>query len=130
MTPIRSTKRLAAAVLALSFAAFADPALAIDDSFAGPTERGRMDYLSGAGLKLGRGVANTAFGWLDFFKGIQDVADRNNEIAAITWGPIHGAGQALVRTGAGVYEIATFPIPAPRGFDEPLVEPEFVLDSR
>ncbi|OGW82597.1 MAG: hypothetical protein A3C47_03910 [Omnitrophica bacterium RIFCSPHIGHO2_02_FULL_51_18] len=89
-----------------------------------PSDIAREDYGSGAGKKLGRGLSNVAFGWLDLPKGVESVASEQNFLAAITWGPIHGAGQAVKRTLAGVYEVATFPFPS-----EPIVKPEFVLES-
>lgn len=89
---------------------------------------GDLNYSTGAGKKLGRGIGNLAFGWIEIFKGIQDVGKEHDPVAAVTWGPIYGIGNAVGRTAAGVYEIATFPIPAPAHF-EPLVEPEFVLEK-
>ena len=85
-----------------------------------------MDYNNGVGRKLGRGASNTAFGWMELLKGIQDVGEQNGFFAAITWGPFYGLGKSVVRSAAGVYEMATFPIPVPRNF-QPLVQPEFVL---
>ncbi len=104
----------------------AAPALAADVSPLGTTTD--VDYGTGASRKLGRGVANVALGWLDIFKGVEDVGEENNFIAAVTWGPLFGAGKAVGRTLAGVYEVATFPFPAPTNFD-PVVYPEFVLDD-
>ena len=101
------------------------PAFAVEEP--SPNEVARTDYGAGAGKKLGRGLANTAFGWLDIPKGIEKVGDENNFIAAATWGVIYGTGNAVVRTLAGVYEVVTFPIPAPANF-EPLVKPEFPIN--
>ncbi len=94
------------------------------DAPVAPTDN--VDYGTGVGKKLGRGISNVAFGWLEIPKGVEDVGDKNNFIAAATWGPIYGAGKAAVRTLAGAYEIATFPVPWPKNF-EPLVQPEFML---
>lgn len=80
------------------------------------------------GRKLGRGIANVAFGWVDIFNGIKEVHEQNNTIAAITWGPIYGFGKAIRRTAAGAAEVVTFPIKTSK-YNEPLVEPEFVLDT-
>ncbi len=88
-----------------------------------------VDYGTGVGKKLGRGLSNVVFGWLEFLKGIQDVGEENNFIAAITWGPLYGLGKTVVRTVAGAYEVATFPIPVPKNF-EPLVRPEFMLGDQ
>ena len=87
-----------------------------------------MDYGTAAGRKLGRGLANLGFGWIEFFKGIEDVTEENNLIAGLTWGPIYGTGQAVRRTVAGAAEVVTFPVPGPNRF-EPLVYPEFVMED-
>ena len=92
-----------------------------------PTDR--VDYGTGVGKKLGRGISNVAFGWLEIPKGIQDVGEKNNFIAAITWGPVYGIGKAAVRTVAGAYEVVTFPVPLPKDF-QPLVQPEFMLGDQ
>ncbi len=89
-----------------------------------PSDVARDDYGAGAGKKLGRGLSNVAFGWLDVPKGIEAVGQEQNFLAAVTWGPIHGAGQAIKRTLVGAYEVATFPFPS-----EPIVKPEFVLEG-
>lgn len=87
-----------------------------------------LDYTTGAGKKLGRGICNLAFGWIDLFKGIEEVGTENNFGAAITWGPIYGLGKAVTRTAAGAYEAATFPVAYPAHF-EPVVQPEFILED-
>ncbi len=86
----------------------------------------QMDYGTGVGRKLGRGLGNLAFGWMELLKGIQDVGDQQNFIAGLTWGPIYGAGNAIVREAAGAYEVLTFPIPIPENF-KPILQPEFVI---
>ena len=102
---------------------WADPSSAEDKD---PTQ---INYGTGVGKKLGRGLGNVAFGWMEIPKSIQDVGDQRNFIAGITWGPLEGIGKALVRTAAGVYETVTFPIPAPANF-EPLVRPEFIMEDQ
>ena len=104
----------------MGFAVFAAIAWADEDSSK------KMDYGEGAGKKLGRGLGNLAFGWLDIPKGIEDAGDEHNFISAITWGPLMGVSNAVGRTLAGAYEVATFPVPYPNNF-KPLVEPEFVI---
>ena len=97
------------------------------DAPVAPTDR--VDYGTGVGKKLGRGISNLAFGWLEIPKGIEDVGEKNNFVAALTWGPIYGVGKAVVRTVAGAYEVVTFPVPLPKDF-EPLVQPEFMLGDQ
>ena len=94
-----------------------------------PSQVSQVDYSTGVGKKLSRGIANTAFGWLEIPKGIQDVGDERNFVAGVTWGPVYGTGKAVARTLAGVYEIVTFPFAVPSHF-EPLVKPEFILEDQ
>lgn len=84
----------------------------------------RGDYPSEASRKLGRGLSNVAFGWMDFLKGIEETGNDNGGVAQVVWGPINGLGKMVQRTAVGVVEVATFAIPAPNGFD-PMLEPEF-----
>ena len=76
--------------------------------------------------KLGRGVANTLTGWIELPKNIYNTSVEDNAFAGMTLGLAKGAGMTLVRTGAGIYEIATFPFPLPEDF-KPILEPEYVF---
>ena len=76
--------------------------------------------------KLGRGVANTSTGWVELPKNIYNTSVQDNAFAGFTLGLAKGAGMALVRTGAGVYEVVTFPFPLPQDF-RPILEPEYVF---
>jgi putative exosortase-associated protein (TIGR04073 family) len=76
-------------------------------------------------LKLLRGVANVALGWLELPKQIY-LTSRNDGVAmGIFVGPFKGIGMTLVRTVSGATELATFPSPFP-GFYDPYFEPGFV----
>lgn len=76
--------------------------------------------------KLGRGVANTLTGWVELPKNIYNTSVQDNAFAGLTLGLARGAGMTLVRTGAGIYEIATFPFPLPQDY-RPVLEPEYVF---
>ncbi len=76
--------------------------------------------------KLGRGVANTLTGWVEIPKNIYDTSVEDNAFAGMTLGLAKGAGMTLVRTGAGIYEIATFPFPLPENY-KAILEPEYVF---
>ncbi len=76
--------------------------------------------------KLGRGVANTLTGWVELPKNIYKTSVEDNALAGITLGLARGAGMTIVRTGAGIYEIATFPFPLPENY-KPILEPEYVF---
>ncbi len=76
--------------------------------------------------KLGRGIANTLTGWIELPKNIYTTSVEDNPLAGVTLGLAKGAGMTLVRTGAGIYEIATFPFPLPEAY-KPILEPEYVF---
>ena len=76
--------------------------------------------------KLGRGVANTLTGWVELPKNIYSTSVEDNALAGATLGLAKGAGMTIVRTGAGIYEIATFPFPLPENY-KPILEPEYVF---
>lgn len=86
----------------------------------------QVGFAQDAARKLGRGLANTVSGWLEIPKNIYDVSVESNPFVGITWGTIKGTGYAVARTGAGVFDIVTFPFPVPEGY-EPIMKPEFVF---
>ena len=76
--------------------------------------------------KLGRGVANTLTGWVELPKNIYNTSVEGNAFSGMTLGLAKGAGMSIVRTGAGVYEVVTFPFPLPKNY-KPILEPEYVF---
>ena len=76
--------------------------------------------------KLGRGVANTLTGWVELPKNVYDTSVEENAFAGMTLGLAKGAGMTLVRMGAGIFEVATFPFPVPEEY-KPVLEPEYVF---
>ena len=83
-------------------------------------------YAQDAFTKLGRGVANVLTGWVEIPKNIYDTSVKDNALAGVTLGLAMGAGMTIVRTGAGIYEIGTFPFPLPENY-KPILEPEYVF---
>ncbi len=83
-------------------------------------------FAQDAFTKLGRGVANALTGWVELPKNIYNTSVEDNALAGVTLGLAKGAGMTLVRTGAGIYEIATFPFPLPENY-KPILEPEYVF---
>ena len=78
--------------------------------------------------KLGRGVANTLTGWVELPKNVYNTSVEENAFTGMTMGLAKGAGMLLVRTGAGIFEVATFPFPVPEDY-KPILEPEYVFNS-
>ena len=75
------------------------------------------DY--GPTRKLGRGLANIAFGSSEFIDSIMSINYSNGNSAAWSYGVVRGTGRTLARLGFGVYEVALFPIPTYKGSYRP-----------
>ena len=78
--------------------------------------------------KLGRGLINTLTGVVEIPKKVILISKNDNPVLGLTWGWIKGAAVGLLRTAAGLYEVVTFPIPAPADY-ESMVSPEFVFEE-
>lgn len=76
--------------------------------------------------KLGRGVANALTGWVEIPKNVYSTSVEDNAFAGMTLGLAKGAGMTIVRMGAGLYEVATFPFPVPEDY-KVILEPEYVF---
>ena len=76
--------------------------------------------------KLGRGVANSLTGWAELPKNVYDTSVQENAFVGATLGLARGVGMAIVRTGAGLLEVVSFPFPAPEDY-KPILEPEYVF---
>ena len=85
-------------------------------------------FAQNAVRKLGRGFANILTGFLELPQSIVDVSEEEGPLAAVTYGIVKGLALSVLRTGVGAYEIATFLIPLPSGY-QPVLEPEFMMDD-
>lgn len=61
--------------------------------------------------KLGRGIANVAFGCSELFEAPMQINQREGNSAAFSYGLVKGVGRTVFRLGAGLYDIFTFPFP-------------------
>ena len=66
--------------------------------------------------KLGRGVANTLFGWAEIPLNIHQRYTPTDAGGSFLTGAAHGVFKGLVRTGVGVYEAVTFFLPYPEEY--------------
>ena len=97
--------------------------------FAGSVRAGEgatSNYVDGSLHKLGRGIANVATCVGEIPRVASLVGRKDGYVAAATVGLFEGFWRTILRAVAGVYEIATFPVEIPDGF-EPLIKPEFVF---
>jgi putative exosortase-associated protein (TIGR04073 family) len=70
---------------------------------------------AGPSKKLGRGISNTfeivRFG--DMRRSVEQTAVFESPSAGYTAGAVSGFGRSITRTGVGLFEVVTFPIPMP-----------------
>lgn len=72
--------------------------------------------------KLGRGLANITFGITEVFTSVDDVNTEEGNAASRSYGIVRGIQRTLMRMGAGVYEVVTFPFPTVKGSYDPLLK--------
>lgn len=85
-------------------------------------------YCGGPVEKLSRGLSNMLTFPCEIPYQISQTNKQNGLTAAIGYGTIKGIFMAGARALAGVYEVVTFPVPAPGNFDPILTDPEFFFD--
>jgi putative exosortase-associated protein (TIGR04073 family) len=61
--------------------------------------------------KLGRGLANIAFGASELFVQPTLMNEREGNAAAFSYGIVKGVGRFIARFGYGIYDTLTFPFP-------------------
>ena len=66
--------------------------------------------------KLGRGVTNLLFGWLEIPSTIQKRYNNTDTGTSLLMGAANGLFRGIVRTGVGAYETVTFLLPYPEDF--------------
>jgi putative exosortase-associated protein (TIGR04073 family) len=92
-------------------------------------------WLSGAGWKLFRGITNVGTGLIGEMLthmggGVskEHATTIGSTATGLGTGFVNGIAYGVVRTGSGIVDIATFPLPfLPVEDNRPLVEPEFKL---
>ena len=78
------------------------------------------------GDKLKRGALNMISSPVEIARDIHVTTDEKNLLAGWTVGLVKGAGDFIVRLGAGVIDVVTFPFNFPDEHKAPLIEPEYV----
>lgn len=69
--------------------------------------------------KLGRGLANIAFGVTELSVQPNLINEREGNAAAWSYGVVRGFGRFFARVGFGVYDVATFPFASTRSSYRP-----------
>lgn len=99
-------------------------------SFAEQTKMGDPEYsVKPVSVKLWRGIVNTLTGWGELFRQ-PIVMTQEDGLVGVPTGILNGVFMTIVRTGAGVVEIVTFPLPLNEelGYDS-LMNPDYVWQS-
>ena len=84
------------------------------------TARAEGSLLNNMVEKLGRGVANVAFGPLELLMKPYDVNNEQGAIASLTYGVIKGVVYTVGREVTGAINIVTFPMPLPGCPEDPM----------
>jgi putative exosortase-associated protein (TIGR04073 family) len=87
-----------------------------------------LGYAQNAPTKLGRGILNTFTGLLEVPLKVIRISKSDGMPIGLTLGLAKGIGWALFRTSVGIYEVLTFIIPAPAGY-EPITDPPTLFTS-
>ena len=85
-------------------------------------------YAQNMSNKLNRGLVNIVTGWFEVPKNMSDGISKHDFVSAFFIGLPKGCWMTIVRTGAGIYDTVTFPIPAPQDY-KPVLEPEFAFQK-
>jgi putative exosortase-associated protein (TIGR04073 family) len=85
-------------------------------------------FAAGPFVKLGRGFTNLITGVLEIPAQMGYLGKDHDPVTAFFGGLFKGITFMILRELGGVYEIVTFPLPFPRGY-EPLWEPGTVIEG-
>jgi len=79
--------------------------------------------------KLKRGAINIVTSPVEIARDIHNTTEEKNLLVGWTVGLVQGLGEALVRLGAGVIDLVTFPFNFPESHKAPLLDPEYVWEK-
>lgn len=76
--------------------------------------------------KFIRGVVNLSTGWMELPRQVYEVGQTEGWVTGLLRGPFDGIGMFFARTVAGVFEVATFPVPLPTY--QPILSPAYAWE--
>lgn len=79
-------------------------------------------YAGGPVEKLGRGIQNILFSPKEFLNTYDHTSEDRSFLEAATMTLFYGTAFTVTRIVVGAYEVVTFPIPLPQGY-EPVMDP-------
>jgi len=84
----------------------------------------QASYADNPLTKLAGGIMNVAMSPHEVFKSIAATNNEEGAYKAWTWGPVKGLFNGVSRMTAGLYEVATFPIPVPKYYEPVWKDPD------
>ena len=110
------------------FVLFLAVALALSSAHADASLVEEMDS-NKALTKFGRGMTNIATSPGEFVTQVPPAMEQSPDYitGAIVWA-FRGIGYSLLRLGAGIYDVATFPFPGPSHY-KATIKPETIADT-
>lgn len=79
--------------------------------------------------KLKRGAINIVTSPVEIARDIHTTTEEKNLLVGWTVGLVKGFGEGILRFGAGVIDLVTFPFNFPEGRKAPLIDPEYVWEK-
>ncbi len=80
-------------------------------------------------IKFSRGLINLVTSPAEIFRTIRVTSNQDGLPRGLTIGVIKGLSRFIMRAGAGIVEILTFPFDYPNATKSPLMEPEYVWEG-
>ena len=110
------------------FALFLAIMLVFVSAHAGAAEEGKMNS-NKALTKFSRGVSNLATSPGEFVTQMPIAMEQSPDyLTGFVMSIGRGIGYSLLRAGAGIYDIATFPFPGPTDY-KPIMKPETIVEK-
>lgn len=110
------------------FALFLAIMLVFTSAHAGAAEEGKMNS-NKALTKFSRGVSNLATSPGEFVTQMPIAMEQSPDyLTGFVMSIGRGIGYSLLRAGAGIYDIATFPFPGPTDY-KPIMKPETIVEK-
>ena len=85
-------------------------------------------YAANPFTKLGRGLTNITFSFLEIPTNIQKAGEKRGWASGLFEGILTGTFYMAGRILTGAYDVITFPIPLPEGY-EPVMKPAYVFGA-
>ncbi len=80
------------------------------------------------GIKLGRGLTNIVASPGEYYVQTSKISSDRDPMTRLFAGFLKGTCAMVERIGVGLYDVLTFPVPLPAGY-QPVIQPPTVMDG-